>query len=327
MAQENLATRDDGDTVATKSNNQVAEYSKTEAELSALREVCATTVYDVKTPSGMKQATSLRAKVRTLRTGVEKLRKEAKAPVLALGKLIDSEAERITAELLLLEKPIDEKIKAEEKRKSEEKKIEADRVAKVQEWFDSINKIVKESAISKLTTMLYFAEKGENDRAELAEKTKQLEQLSVKPIDNELHLVELKGVTCNVIVRQSTQETSEDMGIEYSEFEEIVSDMVAIPRAEYKQLLYLTTPKPIDTLHYVSDEDLEFMALIINPDGFEEWVQSWTDEGNVIYKSHGEKGLFSPIVIHPTHWLPLPNTTLPITAKPKLEDADDALGR
>jgi len=264
-------------------SGQVIAYSKTEAELSALREICATTVFDEKTASGMKQATSLRAKVRTLRTGVEKLRKEAKAPVLALGKLIDSEAERLTIELLALEKPIDEKIKAEELRKAEEKKIEAERITKVQEWFDNLNKAVidcvgqssafikdkideiaeyevltvsmfkergdeaiklKSSTLKKLNVMLHFAGQGEKDRAELAEKTKQLEGSvddfeALPPVpdgyDSWLDYANNPKGDSNPDCEPDA--VCDDVGIEYSEFEEIVSDMVAIPRAEYERLL------------------------------------------------------------------------------------------
>ena len=43
-------------------------------------------------------------------------RKEIKAPALVRCKLIDEETKRITSELLALEVPIDEQIKAEEKR-------------------------------------------------------------------------------------------------------------------------------------------------------------------------------------------------------------------
>lgn len=348
----------------TKNNNQIAEYSKTEAELSALREVCATTVFDVKTPSGMKQATSLRAKVRLLRTGIERLRKETKAPILALGKLIDSEATRITDELLALEKPIDELIKVEELRKAEEKKIESDRIAKVQEWFDGINKIIidcvgqspyfikekikdvggnefirsmfkerineaeqaKESAISKLTTMLNLAEQGENDRAELAAKTKQLEELSIKPIDTSLHLVELKGATCTVSVRQGSpifihesllEKSKENItrveydiklnndeldGIAIAAKQIIEIDNVIIPRAEYDRLLWLTTPKTIETAPLNTE-------ILVTGGESNYWTQLSLSSNKCAE----------------THWLPLPELPIPTTAQH--EDASDAMGR
>lgn len=123
-------------------NKPIAEYSKTEAELSKLKEKCATTVYDIKTPQGMKTAVSLRAEIRTNRTGIEAVRKEIKAPVIELGKRIDSEAQRLTNELVALETPIDTVIKAEEKRKTEAKQAEKDRKTKVNAFFDEMKQVV-----------------------------------------------------------------------------------------------------------------------------------------------------------------------------------------
>ena len=125
-----------GDSETEIQKNKIVEYSKTEAELSRLKDIVATTAYDIKTPQGMKTAISLRAKLRNNRTGIEAKRKEIKAPVLKLGRLIDSEAERIINELLALEKPIDEEIKAEEQRKAEEKRLETERKQEVQRFFD-----------------------------------------------------------------------------------------------------------------------------------------------------------------------------------------------
>ncbi len=92
----------------------IAEYSKTEAALSDLRERMANVEYDVTTTKGMEIAKKDRAEVRGLRTGLEAMRKQIKAPALAHCQLIDAEAKRITAELLKLEEPIDAQIKARE---------------------------------------------------------------------------------------------------------------------------------------------------------------------------------------------------------------------
>ena len=107
-------------------------YSKTESALAALRTKHAGVVFDLTTAKGDKDARSARLELVTLRTGLEKKRKEFKAPALALGKKIDSEAERITAEIVVLETFIDLQIKADEKRRADEKaekeRIEALRV-------------------------------------------------------------------------------------------------------------------------------------------------------------------------------------------------------
>jgi len=103
---------------------EIAEYSKTEAGLAELRSRLKDVSYELTTTKGMALAKADRAEVRTLRTSLEAKRKEIKAPALEHCRLIDAEAARITAELLKLEKPIDDQIKAEESRK------EAERIAK-----------------------------------------------------------------------------------------------------------------------------------------------------------------------------------------------------
>jgi hypothetical protein len=73
---------------------------------------------------------------------LEKKRVEIKAPALERCRLIDTEAKRITTELLELEEPIDAQIKAEEQRKENEKlereRIERERVQALNARFDAI---------------------------------------------------------------------------------------------------------------------------------------------------------------------------------------------
>jgi hypothetical protein len=94
-------------------------------------------VYEVVTTVGMDEAKAARLAIRTPRYEVERIRKAAKAPLLALGKKLDAEAARIESELLKIESPIDQQIKAEEARKEAERqaKIDAElkRVADLQE--------------------------------------------------------------------------------------------------------------------------------------------------------------------------------------------------
>ncbi|WP_342617182.1 hypothetical protein [Rhodoferax sp. GW822-FHT02A01] len=110
----------------------LVQYSKTEADLAALRKKHAGVVFDLTTTKGDKEARAARLELVTLRTSLEKKRKEFKAPALEFGKKIDSEAERITKEIVALETHIDLQIKADEKRRADEKaereRIEAARV-------------------------------------------------------------------------------------------------------------------------------------------------------------------------------------------------------
>lgn len=103
---------------------QIVEYSSTAAALAELRSRYAA-AFDVATAKGMALAKEARAEVRGYRTALETLRKEIKAPALERCRLIDDEAKRITAELLKIEEPIDQQIKAEEQRREAEKAAKA----------------------------------------------------------------------------------------------------------------------------------------------------------------------------------------------------------
>ena len=135
-------------------NNQIAEYNETAAALAVLRDKYCT-VFDVKTAKGMTAAREARAEVKGYRVALEKLRVEIKAPALERTRLIDSEAKRITAELLAIEEPIDQQIKAEETRKAEEKaakeRAEAARVAAIQARIAAIRGSVT-AAVNKPST-------------------------------------------------------------------------------------------------------------------------------------------------------------------------------
>lgn len=107
----------------------IVEYSPTAAALADLRARLAGVAYDLSTGKGMDIAKKDRAEVRSLRTALEAKRVELKAPALERSRLIDAEAKALTAQLVELETPIDQQIKAEETRKAAEKaaKEEAER--------------------------------------------------------------------------------------------------------------------------------------------------------------------------------------------------------
>ena len=111
---------------------QIQEYSQTAAALAILAERYKGATYDVTTAEGMGDAKKARAEIRGYRTGLEAKRVEIKAPALERCKQIDSEAARITAELVALEKPIAAQITSEEDRKEAEKqaaiKAEQDKI-------------------------------------------------------------------------------------------------------------------------------------------------------------------------------------------------------
>jgi colicin import membrane protein len=123
-------------------STEIAEYSPTAAALAQLRARLANVAYDVSTIKGLDVAKKDRAEVRGLRVALEAKRVELKAPALERSRLIDAEAKALTAELVALEKPIDDQIKAEERRKEVEKaareQAEREAAAAIQVRIDGI---------------------------------------------------------------------------------------------------------------------------------------------------------------------------------------------
>jgi len=149
---------------------EIMEYSKTQAVLGDLRQRYEGLVFEVTTAKGMIDARKARAEIREWRIGLEKERVRIKAPALERARLIDSEAKRITAELVKLEQPIDEQIKGEEEKKEKERltKEEAEKT-RVETLRDRIQ------AISEIP----FRERGRTS----AEVTIVLESTRAIPID------------------------------------------------------------------------------------------------------------------------------------------------
>lgn len=87
----------------------------------AKRAAAKVVAYDIATTAGMAQAKELRASFRDIRTSVENVRKERKAPIIEAGKLLDQRAAELKAEVEPLEDKYDAEIKAEEQRKEAEK--------------------------------------------------------------------------------------------------------------------------------------------------------------------------------------------------------------
>lgn len=130
------------DKAEVRDGQAIVKYSRTEHALAILREKYKDAKYDLTTTAGDKAARAARLELKTLRTDLEKKRTELKAPALLFGKTIDSEAARLTAEIQALETPIDAQIKADEKRREDERiakeqaeaarrKVHTDGIAKI----------------------------------------------------------------------------------------------------------------------------------------------------------------------------------------------------
>jgi len=133
-----------------KVETALTEFDKIQAGLADLRTKYAGVVFDVKTATGMKSASTARAEIRAPRYATEAARKAAKAPALALGRNIDERAAFITGELLKIEGPIDSQIGAEEQRKEAEReareKAERERIARIQAGIEEIKQFPLDAA-------------------------------------------------------------------------------------------------------------------------------------------------------------------------------------
>lgn len=127
----------------------VEEYQRTDAALSVLARQYSGVVYDVQTTEGLRAAKEARRVLRGYRVQLEDIRVTIKAPALERCRLIDSEAKRISAALEALEGPIDAQVKAEEKRKADEKEArEAAERARVEEIQRNIRWFTEQVAVA-----------------------------------------------------------------------------------------------------------------------------------------------------------------------------------
>lgn len=113
----------------------LTEFNAVAAGLEQLKKTYQGVVFDVETSEGMEVAKAARQVLRVPRYEIERIRKSAKAPLLAIGKKLDAEAARITTEILAIETPIDQQVKAEEGRR------EAERLAAAQRELDRVSSI------------------------------------------------------------------------------------------------------------------------------------------------------------------------------------------
>jgi hypothetical protein len=103
----------------------VAIYSATEAEIKRRIVKYAKVVPDCSNKDGIAFAKEARAAFKEPRLLVEEIRAEKKKPYLEIGRLIDSEAKRITALVAPHEKTWDDAIKTDETRKENERREKA----------------------------------------------------------------------------------------------------------------------------------------------------------------------------------------------------------
>ncbi|MGM0614750.1 MAG: hypothetical protein ACQES7_04225 [Pseudomonadota bacterium] len=120
---------------------EVEVFTQTDAALAVLREQYST-VPDFETSEGYDQGKKALKKITGYRTTLEKERKRIKAPYLEAGQIIDAEAKRITAALVELETPLKQAKAVVDER---EKRMKAERIAKLQAKIDAIKAKVREA--------------------------------------------------------------------------------------------------------------------------------------------------------------------------------------
>lgn len=114
--------------------NALADLTSVERGLSQLRAEHGSTSYDITTPHGYKLATARRHAIRLVRFQVPKTVKAQKARLRDIADAVESEGERIVAELRKIEDPHDALITAEDERKAAiaKAKAEAEAAAKAE---------------------------------------------------------------------------------------------------------------------------------------------------------------------------------------------------
>jgi len=124
--------------------NMIVEYNVPDAAIAELREQFKE-VPTIEDNKGLTVAKANISVVRTLRTSVEKKRKELKRDALDFGKKVDTEAKRITALLLEVEEPMKEekeRYEAVKKAEKEDKdRIERERIEAISAKMNAITQI------------------------------------------------------------------------------------------------------------------------------------------------------------------------------------------
>lgn len=128
-------------TEIVKVERALTEFESIEAGLADLRTKYTNVVFPVTTKEGLSEAKAARNAIRDPRSKTEEIRKEAKAPILALGRQLDAKAKYITEELLKIEGPIQAQISAEETRKEREIHDENMRIIGIKESIHNLEMI------------------------------------------------------------------------------------------------------------------------------------------------------------------------------------------
>lgn len=220
-------------------------FDRVAAGLALLEKNYKGVLYEVETSLGLAHAKAARAAIREPRYEVERLRKDAKAPILALGKRLDAEATRITNALLTLEEPIHQQIKSEEDRIEQEKlakaAAEAARVAQIHSLIDGIrawpaNAVGKPSLM--VSQMLNDASNYRIEESVFQERTEEAKGVLL------ISVTALNGVRSERIAHEAEQERIkaerielDKLRAEQAERDRLAREVQAVENARQTEIL------------------------------------------------------------------------------------------
>lgn len=184
------------------------EYGVSDAAIGELRDKYSGLL--IVTKDDYKEVSVAIREVVTLRTGVEKMRKELKAGALEWGRNVDAEAKRITALLTDIEMPLKE-LKAEVDERKEREKAEA--AAKEEARISSHKANL--TAIQRISGSLLDASPSEVEAAMLRHADYQREPYNWEEFEVEAEIVhlrvqdELKALLASAVARKEAAEQAE----------------------------------------------------------------------------------------------------------------------
>ena len=221
---------------AAQTQQRVAAYNKTEAGLAKLRDKFQGATFDLTTTKGDKEARQARKELVTLRTTLEALRKEKKAPHLAACKLLDDEAKRINGEILALEKPIDEQIRADELRREQERaQREAEERARMEKARARISEIQRMSASVMSGTSIQIRARIDEVKAIVIDESEFGDLTGAATSTVEMVAMQLESLLSTVVMREEQAEAMRKQREEHEAALRKQQEELAAQRAELER--------------------------------------------------------------------------------------------
>lgn len=149
-------------TMESPSTTKVVPYGVNDEQIAEIGQRYA--ALEATTPTGYKAVTQAIAEVRSTRTAIEKRRVDLKADALAWGKLVDSEAKRLTTLLINIEDPLKEKKAAVDEAKERAKRAEEARLKAIEDARIAAEVAAKEAEAKAAREAEEARLKAENDR-------------------------------------------------------------------------------------------------------------------------------------------------------------------